>query len=148
MAMQKITLGTVAAIGIIGLVASVLGVLMATQTFNNTGNIKTVGVGVYSNSACTNKVTSINWTTLTPGESKTQTVYIKNEGSVRIVLSMSVGNWTPSNANVITVTWNRQGTPLSAGANVSATLTLAVPQTISGVTTFSFDITITGTESA
>jgi hypothetical protein len=146
MAMQRITLGSVAAIAIIGLVTSVLGALFATQTFNNTASIKTVGVGVYSDSACTTKVTSINWGTLSPGESRTQTIYVKNEGSVPIVLSMSVGNWTPSNANVITVTWNCQNSQLSAGASVQATLTLTVPTSISGVTSFSFQITITGTE--
>lgn len=147
MAMQKIGLGTIATIAIVGLVTSVLGALMASQTFNNTATMKAIGVGVYTTSACTTKVTSLDWGTLAPGDSKTQTVYIKNEGSVPIVLSMTVGNWTPSNAqNYITVTWNRQSTTLTAGSVISATLTLSVSSSISGITTFSFDITITGTE--
>lgn len=145
MAMQKITLGTVVAIAIVGLAASVFGAMFATQTFSNTAAINAVGVGVYSDSACSIKVTSLNWGTLSPGESKSQTIYVKNVGSVPIVLSMSVGNWTPSNAGVITVTWNRQGSTLSAGSSISATITLIVPPNISGVTSFSFDITITGT---
>ncbi|MGB9854205.1 MAG: hypothetical protein ACPLRY_05295 [Candidatus Bathyarchaeales archaeon] len=146
MAMQRITLGTVAAIAVIGLVASVLGALVATQNFNNTATIKAVGVGVYSNSQCTVKVTAIDWGVLSPGETRTQTIYVKNEGNVPIVLSLSVGNWTPSEASVISVTWNRQGAPLAAGSSVSATLSLTVPASISGVTSFSFVITITGTE--
>jgi len=148
MAMQKAVLGTVMTIAIVGLVASVLGVLVATQTFNNAAIIKTVGVGVYSDSACTQKVTSINWQTLVPGETKTITIYVKNEGSTRIALSMSVGNWTPSTAaNYINVTWNRQDSSLDAGASFSATFILSVSQAISGITSFTFDITIVGTES-
>lgn len=147
MAMQKIGLGTIVTIAIVGLVTSVLGALVATQTFNNTATIKAIGVGVYTTSACTTRVTSLDWGTLASGESKTQTVYIKNEGSVTIVLSMTVGNWTPSNAqNYITVTWNRQSTTLTAGNVISASLTLSVSSSVSGITTFSFDITITGTE--
>lgn len=147
MAMQRITFGAVVAIAIVGLAASVFGAMLATQTFSNTASINAVGVGVYSDSACTMKVTSLNWGTLSPGESKTQTIYVKNVGSVPIVLSMTVGNWTPSNAGVITVSWNRQGSTLSAGSSISAAITLTVPTSISGVTSFSFDITITGTGS-
>ena len=148
MAMQKTVLGTaVAIIGLAATVLSVLAVLTATQTFNNAATVKTVGVGVYSDSACTQKVTSIDWETLAPGENKTKTVYVKNEGSTRILLSMSVGNWTPSGAaNYMNVTWNCQGSSLNAGASLSAVFTLSVSQTITGITSFTFDITIVGTE--
>lgn len=149
MAMQKMTLATVAAIGTIGLLASVLAVLMATQTFNNTATVKSVGVGVYSDSSCTQKVTSLNWNTLAPGDTKTQTVYVKNEGTTGILLSMTVGNWTPPGAaNYMSVTWNRQNSSLSVGSSVSATITLSVSQNVTGVTDFAFEITIIGTEIA
>jgi len=147
MAMQRVTLGTLAAIAIGGLVASVLGVLMAAQSFNNVASIRAVGVGVYSDIGCTQKVVSLDWGTLAPGESKMQTLYVKNEGSVRIVLSMSVGNWTPSSASgYMDVTWNRQGDILDVGSVVSAVFTLSVSESISGITSFSFEITIVGTE--
>jgi len=147
MAMQKITLGTVAAIAITALLVSVLGALMATQTFNNTATIKTAGIGVYSDTGFTQKVTSLDWGTLTPGETKAKTLYIRNEGSTQISLSMSVGNWTPpSTSDYITVIWNRQGTILNVGSSTSAMFTLSVSQSITGITSFTFDITITGTE--
>lgn len=148
MAMQRITLGMAAAIALVGLVATALGALVATQTFSNTGTvlIRTVGVGVYSESACTTSLTSINWGTLSPGDQATRTIYVKNTGNVPVVLSMSVGNWNPPSANVITVTWDKGGTVLNAGQSVAAVITLQVPQSISGVETFSFEITITGTE--
>jgi hypothetical protein len=149
MAMQRATLGAVVAISVIGLVVSVLGALMATQTFNNTATIRAAGVGVYSDGSCTSKVSSLSWGTLAPGESKTQTLYVKNEGSVSIVLSKSVGNWTPSGASsYITLTWNYNGSTLSAGNSIPVVFNLTVSQTISGITSFSFDITITGTEHA
>jgi len=147
MAMQKAVLGTIVAVAIIGMVASVLAVLVASQTFNNAATIKTVGVGVYSDSSCTHKVMSLDWATLSPGENKTKTVYVKNEGSVRILLSMSVGNWTPlTAANYMSVTWNRQNSSLDAGYIVSANITLSISQSITGIVNFTFEITIIGTE--
>lgn len=148
MAMQKITLGTVMTIAVIGMIATALGALTASQTFRNTGSVsvKTVGVSVYSDSQCTSKITSLDWGTLSPGSQTTKTIYIKNEGSASITLSMTYGNWNPSGASVITLSWNRQGATLAAGSSISATLTLTVPASITGVTSFSFDITITGTE--
>ncbi len=69
-----------AAIAVIGLVASVLGALVATQNLNNTATIKAVGVGVYSNSQCTQPVSSIDWGVLTPGQTYTRVIYVKNMG--------------------------------------------------------------------
>jgi hypothetical protein len=161
MAMQRTAFGTLMAIAMIGMLGTVLvySTLTSSQTFNNTvtiraegggggdgGGGKVVEIGVYFDSGCTQKVSSLDWGEIALGESKTQTIYVRNEGSVPIVLSMTVGNWAPSNANVITVTWNRQGTTLSAGATISATIILTVPETLTGVSSFSFDITITGTE--
>jgi hypothetical protein len=42
--------------------------------------------------------------------------------------------------------WNRAGYVLAVGASVQAVLSLTVSSSISGVTSFSFDITITGTQ--
>lgn len=147
MAMRKIVSETIVTVAIIGMVASILAVLVASQTFNNSASIKTVGVGVYSDSTCTHKITSLYWGTLSPGETKIQTIYVKNEGTARILLSMSVGNWTPSTAaNYISVAWNRDNSTLNAGNSVSADITLSVSQDITGIVDFTFEITIIGTE--
>jgi hypothetical protein len=149
LAMQKITLGTVLAIAVAGMVVTALGALVASRTFSNIGNLKAIGVGVYSNSGCTIPLPSIDWGALEPGGTKTSTIYIKNEGTVRVRLNMTVGNWNPSSASsYITISWNRESYLLDPGQVVQAVLTLSVSSSISGITSFSFDITITGTETS
>ena len=147
MAMQKVTMGTVLAIAIVGMVVTALGALVATRTISNTGNLKAIGVGVYWDSSCTNVTSSINWGAVDPGVSKNVTIYIKNEGSVAVKLNMTVSNWNPASAsNYMTLNWNRENYVLSPGAVVQAVLTLSVSSGTSGFTNFSFDIIIAGTE--
>ena len=147
MAMRKIAIGTVLAIAAMGIVVSALGVLVATRTISNTGNVKAIGVGVYWDSGCTNVVSSIDWGALEPGATIDKTIYVKNEGSVALTLSMSTDNWNPSSASsYMTLSWNRENYVLNSGSVVSAVLTLSVSSGISGITNFSFDITISGTE--
>lgn len=149
MAMQKTgatILGiTVAAVAMIALVTAAL---VANQTVPNTGTVNAIGVSVYWDAACTNTTSSIAWGGLNPGGSKSFTVYVKNPGSTSEVLSMTTGNWSSSSAqSKISVSWNREDYSLAQGTVVSAVLTLSVNQTITGVTGFTFDMTITGTSS-
>jgi hypothetical protein len=158
MAMQKAAIGTVLAIAVMSIVVSALGALVTTHTIPNSGNIRVVTpppppppasvvVGVYSDSGCTTALPSISWGTLDPGGSTNATAYLKNEGNVPVTLTMSTGNWTPSSASsYFTLTWNRQNYVLAVGSVVQATLTLSVSSSISGITNFSFDITITATQ--
>ena len=147
MAMQKATLGTVLAIAVIGLMVSALGALVATRTISSSGSVTAVGVGLYTDNTCTTAVSSISWGTLNPSDVKTYTMYVKNTGTVPVTLNMTVGNWNPTSASTyISLTWNQEKYVLPAGQVVQAVLTLSVSSSTSGVTTFSFDITITGTQ--
>jgi hypothetical protein len=145
-------MGTVLALAVMSLVVSALGALVATRTVSNTGNMRvvtspSVQLGVYSDSGCTTALSSVSWGTLDPGTTATATVYLKNEGNVPVTLSISASNWAPSSASsYFTLTWNRAGNVLAVGASVQAVLSLAVSSSISGITTFSFDITITATQ--
>jgi hypothetical protein len=72
---------------------------------------------------------------------------VKNEGNVPVTLSVQASNWNPASAQTfLTLTWNRNGYVLAVGASVQAVLYLTVSSSISGITTFSFDITITATQ--
>jgi archaellum component FlaG (FlaF/FlaG flagellin family) len=137
-------------IGIAITSASTLGALIATRSFSNTGNIEAVeavGVNVYSDSACTTAVSTITWGALDPGGAENYTVYVKNTGTVPLTLSMATGSWNPASAsNYITLTWNQQNYVLLAGQVVQALLTLSVSPSVSGVTSFSFNTTISGTQ--
>ena len=71
------------------------GVISGSFTTNNVGYIKTVRVGVYSDVECTKEVDFLDWGYFQPGESKNFTVYVKNNGTVPMILSHNVQNWAP-----------------------------------------------------
>ena len=148
MSLQKISMGAVIAIAVTGLFLTLVsaGVLTSSQTVGSTGTVSSINVGVYSDSACTVPLTSIAWGTVAPGGSTTKTVYVKNTGTVQMTLSMTKANWNPAGANgPISITWDREGTAVAAGQVATAVLTLAVSSSISGISTYSVDITIVGT---
>jgi hypothetical protein len=150
MAMERITMGIVLAVAATGLLAGVLvsGLLVASRTVSNSGNVKAVGVGVYWNFACTNETTSINWGSLDPNTTKSYTVYIKNNGTIPVTLSLTKSNWNPASASTyLTLNWNCTNYLLGNGGVAAGVLTLTVSPSISGIASFSFDITIIGTES-
>jgi hypothetical protein len=131
----------------LALTLTTAAVLSTNQTVPLNGTINAVNLGVYSDSACTQTATALNVGTLNPGGTATQTVYIKNTGNIAETLTMSVNNWTPTNASTsLTLTWNRQNTVLTAGASIQATLTLTAAANTGSLTTFSCDVTLTGTQ--
>ncbi len=121
--------------------------LSSNQTVPLNGTINAVNLGVYSDSACTIPATTLTVGNINPGATATQTVWIKNTGNIPETLTMTTGNWSPSNANTyLTLSWNRQNTVLNAGASIQATLTLTAAANTGTLTTFSCDVTLTGTQ--
>ena len=148
MTLQKISMGAVIAIAVAGLFLTIVsaGLLTTSQTVSSTGSITVVNVGVYSDSGCTIPLTSIAWGSLSPGASTTRTMYVKNTGSTQVTLSMTKANWNPAGANgPITVSWDKESTTLAAGNVATAILTLSVSSGISGITSYSVDVVISGT---
>jgi len=131
----------------LALTVTTLAVLSSSQNVPLNGTITAVNLGVYTDSACTQNATTLNVGTLNPGETTTQTLYIKNTGNVPETLTMTTNNWNPTNANTyLTLTWNRQNTVLNAGASIQATLTLTAASNTGSLTTFSCDVTLIGTQ--
>ena len=126
---------------------TVMGTLLGQVTLPNLGTVKTTGVGVYWDNGCSNSVTSINWGTVEPGSTNDVTVYIKNEGNAAETLSSTAENWNPSIASTyMTLTWDYAGQVIDVGEVVQVTLSLSVSDTIEGITSFSFDIVIIGSD--
>jgi hypothetical protein len=127
------------------LFVEVMSAVQTSLTIANSGTISTVGVGVYYNSACTNRTGSIDWGLLAPGGQKSVTVYVRNEGTAAVTLTQSASNWNPSTASsYLSLSWSYSGQTISPGASLQVTLTLAVSPSISGVSGYSFDIVIVG----
>jgi hypothetical protein len=135
-----VALGAVAAL-------SAYGVLSNSKSLQSYGSVKAVNVGVYWNSGCTNSTSTVDWGMLSPGTSKNVALYVRNEGNTAVRLSLMTQNWNPANApSYMGLSWNREAQTVSLGSVVSATLTLSVFSNITGITNFSFDIVIVGTE--
>jgi hypothetical protein len=102
--------------------------------------------GVYWDNGGINKVSSIDWGILSPGTTKTMTLYIRNEGNVPILLSKQMLNWNPTNtATVLTLDWDYNNQLISAGNTLKVTLSLNVAQNIPGIDGFNVDAVLTAT---
>jgi hypothetical protein len=149
----KIKLSVTASIMILVLIAIALtfttfAAITTSRSVSSSGQVTTsANLDVYSNSACTTSLSSINWGSLTAGENITRTIYIKNTGSgLALTLSMETSDWTPAGAEgPIALTWNQADTRLQPGQSIAATFTLSVSPTIADITNFSVQIEITGT---
>lgn len=122
-------------------------VINVSANINSSGLITTSpNLGVYSDPACTTALASVNWGSISAGGVTAQTLYIKNTGTGTITLSLTTSNWNPAGASTyITVSWNQQGAQLLAGQAVAATITLTVAPGITGISSFSDTMTISGT---
>lgn len=148
MSLKKLSTGAVIAITITGmlLVLTTAGIISVNQVVPSSGNVITLNVGVYSDSSCTKNLTSINWGSFKPGETKSGPLYVKNTGALPITVHMTTASWNPTSANgLIALTWNKENTALNPGSQLKAILTLTVADNISSITNFSFDIIFTGT---
>ena len=142
----KIAIATLLLIGCalsLSMLTQVMSSIQANTKISNQGALKTVGVGVYWDSGLTNKVSSIDWGILEPGLNVNKTVYIRNEGNAAAKLSMTTSNWSPTNAsNYLTLTWNYGDQTLTVNEAVQVKFTLSASSSVTGITNFSFDITI------
>lgn len=113
----------------------------------NTGSVIAIGVGVYWDSGCANQVTSIDWGVIEAGASVDEPVFIRNEGTVPMTLTLGTQNWNPPSAtDYIDLSWDYGGGAIDVGVAVPVTLTLSVLDTIEGITNFSFEIVIIGSD--
>jgi hypothetical protein len=102
---------------------------------------------VYSNSPCNSSIVNLNWGSISPGGTATKTVYVEKTGaSDSLALSIQASNWNPTSAGrYLTLSWNKQGTVLAPGQSTDATITLTVSSGITGIKSFSVQISISGT---
>jgi hypothetical protein len=143
----NVTLALVALVLISGfMLYQVMSAIQLSSTISTVGTLKlNADMGVYQDSSFSSRVAELDWGTLAPGATKSYSVYVRNEGSSALTLSMSTANWSPSPAsNYLALTWNSDGRTVNAGEAVRATFTLTVSDSISGISSFGFDINLVG----
>jgi hypothetical protein len=146
--MAKLSTGAIIALATTSIFLTLVTAgIIATQTIPSNGTVTTVNVGVFSDEQCTQNCTSISWGIIYPQDTINRTVYVKNIGTVPITLSMSKGNWDPTDAsNYLTLTWDQEGEELGVDESVSAILILSTASDTGDLANFSFDIIIAGAE--
>ncbi len=128
----------------------VLSVYVAQRApFSRSGSVSAIltgqTVGVYWDSTCSKPVSSVSWGTMTPGGSKSFTVYVRNEGAETIAVSVMPLNWTPTGASYyMRFTWTSTNTTVAPGKVVKIVSKLEVSPEIKGISTFSFTILFSG----
>jgi hypothetical protein len=155
MSAKKISLTVIVALAVMGMgltyaTASVISIQQAmppiSRQLSSGGSIVALNVGIYSDQACTQTLQSIDWGQLTPGDSVTRTIYIKNIGNSQLTLYMTTNNWNPTSANgPLKITWDREGATVDPGQTTQTILTLTVAQNTADITNFSVTIVISGT---
>lgn len=134
------------------LILFVFLLFMITNTISNVSAVEANGVGIYWDSNCSNKVSSIDWGTLTPASAKNIVVYIRNEIEEPAYFILSTKDWNPPEAfQYLSLAWNYSGHGVSPKETLQTTLTLsASPSNRSareGISSFSLHVTITASDS-
>lgn len=134
---------------VISSIAIAVRSLLTYQTIlNNTGIISTsLDIKIYSDLACTIPLVSTQWGVLNPGQSINKVAYLKNIGNVDATLTCIFKAWSPSGADThFTVSWNRENAVIHANEVLPFQIDLTVKQTISGISSFSFNAFITAVQ--
>lgn len=142
---RNVLLLSVLALFLIG-IPTAEAVMSRDKTVHSTGSVKAVGVSIFQDSECTLALSSVDWGTLEPGAVKNVTLYVKNTGNAPATLTLQTGNWSPVGASsYLTLSWNYGGAALAANEVKAIVLSLNISPSITGITSYSFDITITAT---
>ena len=135
------------AVVVSSLILFALMFLMATKTITNVSGMVPEGVWVFKDSNCASECESIEWGTLTPGSTEEYDVYVQNKDEVPIYLIMRTTDWSSSQASdYLTLSWTYTGQKIDRDDVLQITLTLSVDPGIKDVSSFSFNIVITGSD--
>lgn len=105
----------------------------------------------FTDESTTTQATSINWGTITPGQTVTRILYMKNNSPTSKAVTMSTTDWIlkSSDGTVLnntiyqqyfTFTWDYDGVVIDGDNIASTVLTLTVSADINMVSTFAFNM--------
>jgi hypothetical protein len=104
-----------------------------------------IEIDVYSDSACTQTVSSVDWGEIEAGGAAYNTIYVKNSGDEGVTLSFTTENWSPADAStILQLSWNYDGSTIASGEVREILFTLSVSSSASAMDSFGFDIVIVG----
>lgn len=131
--------------GVLLLALGVYALLMTRVTILSSGTIKTLGLGVYWDSQCSDEALSIDWGPMLPASTNDVTLYLRNEGNIPVTLSLNTSNWNPLEASFfVALSCNYNGETIDPAVVKEVEFTLNVSESIgdTDIETFIFDINI------
>ena len=109
---------------------------------NTVGNLRTVGVQVYSDENNT-ILESIDWGNIEPGDTKNITAYIHNPGNSEAVIHVATGNYTPASLQAYSsFTCPLNSTMVGGGETVETVFSLNVFLNVTEIEEFMFDVVV------
>jgi hypothetical protein len=151
---QKPLLRKISVFSLIGLLLVVGTMMFASSAITNQtsksvpsqGKLSVINLGVYSNSACTLNLTTIDFGSIYSGGTSNITCWIKNIGNSNETLSLTTNTWSPVTVSQwLTLSWNQAGTVLMQNQVVAANLTLTVsPNVDPSLSNFTLNVVIAG----
>jgi hypothetical protein len=104
-------------------------------------------VEVFWDRNCTQGVSSIDWGSLTPGETKAVSVYVQSKSNETCILILMPTGWNPpAVANYLELSQDYENKKIQPREVVEVTLSLTVSRSVAGVTNFSFNIIVEGSK--
>jgi len=104
-------------------------------------------VEVFWDAKCTQGVSSIDWGSLVPGETKAVSVYVQSKSNETCILILMPTGWNPpAAANYLKLNQDYENKKIQPSEVVEVTLSLTVSPNIAGITNFSFDIIVQGSK--
>jgi hypothetical protein len=109
------------------------------------GNVRSIGVLIWEDPGQTAHLTFIDWGVFEPGQTKTKTAWIENNGTASLTLALSTDSWIPENSTqFIGLSWDYQNQTIAKDEILQVNLILSVSPEISGIDQFDFNIVIAG----
>lgn len=114
---------------------------------DNRGSVRSIGVSIWEDPDKTAHLTFIDWGTLEPGQTKTKTAWIENNGTTSLTLTLTTDSWIPEASTLyLGLSWDYDNQTILKGQMIMVNLVLSVSPEISEIDNFSFNVVITGTQ--
>lgn len=122
--------------------------LLPTSSIHNVSALLTdPHVEVFWDRNCTQGVSSIDWGSLAPGETKTVSVYVQSKSNETCILILIPTGWNPpAAANYLELNQDYENKKIQPSEIVKVTLSLTVSASVAGVTNFAFNIVVEGSK--
>jgi hypothetical protein len=90
-------------------------------------------------------ISAVEWGDIEAGATSNVQIYVKNIGDTSVVINLMTENWSsPIASDNMNLYWDHDGSPIQSGEARGVLLSLSVDPDCPELTSFGFDVVITG----